>query len=239
MTHTRATNDDAPRGLVVVTGASSGIGAAIVQRLAREGYDVTGVSRRPAPQIANWVAADLGDAEAARSVAARVSGPIYGIVHAAGHQIAEPLGALDPGSMDSMWQVHVASAAALVDALSDRLMPGGRIVLLGSRTMTGAAGKSQYAATKAALPAMARSWAAELAPRRVTVNVVAPGPTDTPMLADPRRAGVAPLTPPLGRLVEPAEVAGLVAFLIGSPGAMITGQTLVICGGTSLPGVDR
>ncbi|MBX4341460.1 SDR family oxidoreductase, partial [Mycobacterium tuberculosis] len=76
--------------------------------------------------------------------------------------------------------------------------PGGRIVLLGSRTSRGAAGRSQYAATKAALVALARSWAAELAPAGVTVNVVAPGATDTPMLHQPGRESSPPRLPPLG-----------------------------------------
>jgi NAD(P)-dependent dehydrogenase (short-subunit alcohol dehydrogenase family) len=101
--------------------------------------------------------------------------------------------------------------------------------------MTGVPGKSQYAATKAALVALARSWAAELAPRRITVNVVAPGPTRTAMLDDPNRSTTPPRLPPLGRLVEPAEVAALTRFLIEPSGAMVTGQTLVICGGASLP----
>ncbi len=108
-------------------------------------------------------------------------------------------------------------------------------MLVGSRTMTGVPGKSQYAATKAALAAMARAWAAELAPRRITVNVVAPGPTRTAMLDDPNRASVPPVVPPLGRLVEPAEVAALTRFLLEPTGAMVTGQTIVMCGGASLP----
>lgn len=100
--------------------------------------------------------------------------------------------------------------------------------------MVGVPGKSQYAATKAALAALARSWAAELADRRITVNVVAPGPTATPMLEDPNRAATPPRVPPLGRLIEPAEVAALTRFLLEETGAMVTGQTIVMCGGSSL-----
>jgi NAD(P)-dependent dehydrogenase (short-subunit alcohol dehydrogenase family) len=97
-----------------------------------------------------------------------------------------------------MWRVHVQSATVLLDTLVNRLPDGARVVLIGSRTATGVAGKSQYAATKAALVALARSWAAELVGRAITVNVVAPGPTDIPMLSDPGRAhspGVAAARP--------------------------------------------
>jgi len=111
---------------------------------------------------------------------------------------------------------------------------GGRIIFIGSRTAAGASGRGQYAATKAALVALARSWAIELAPRRITVNVVAPAATDTPMLHDPARAAAAPRMPPIGRYIQPSEVAAMVAFLLGPEAGAITGQNLVICGGSSL-----
>ena len=133
-----------------------------------------------------------------------------------------------------MWRLHVDAPTRLLDALAGELPDGARVVLIGSRTATGVAGKSQYAATKAALVGLARSWAIELAPRRITVNVVAPGPTATPMLADPGRAATPPRLPALGRFVEPSEVAGLTAFLLGPEGGSVTGQQLVICGGASL-----
>ena len=99
----------------------------------------------------------------------------------------------------------------------------------------GVAGKSQYAPTKAALDGLARSTGIELASRQITVNVVAPGTTETSMLADPARSATPPpKPPPLGRFVQPEEVADLVAFLRGPSGCAITGQRLVICAGASL-----
>jgi NAD(P)-dependent dehydrogenase (short-subunit alcohol dehydrogenase family) len=92
-------------------------------------------------------------------------------VHAAGLLQSAPLGQLSADDGEQMWQMHMQAVSTLANALAPRLPGGGRIVLIGSRTMTGVAGKSQYAATKAALLAMARSWAAELAARCVTVNV--------------------------------------------------------------------
>jgi NAD(P)-dependent dehydrogenase (short-subunit alcohol dehydrogenase family) len=219
----------------LVTGASSGIGAAVTDRLLTDGWAVTAVSRTaPAERPGlTWVSADLDDIAAVPERLADVE-PLDAVVHAAGVQRSGPLGALSAEDGELMWRLHVAAATAVVDAVIDRMHDGGRIVLMGSRTATGVAGKSQYAATKAALIGLARSWAMELAPRRVTVNVVAPGPTDTPMLTDPGRASTPPQPPALGRFVEPAEVAALTAFLLGPEGGMITGQQLVICGGASL-----
>ncbi|KLU09909.1 MULTISPECIES: SDR family NAD(P)-dependent oxidoreductase [Kocuria] len=223
----------APHALV--TGCSSGIGRAVAQALLDDGWRVTGLSRRR-PDLAGdltWLPADLSRTEQLRAVVEGVD-DLTAVVHAAGFQRAQPLGRLEDGALREMLAVHVEAAATLVDALSGRIAEGGRVVLVGSRTATGAAGKSQYAATKAALVGMARSWAMELAPRRITVNVVAPGPTDTPMLHDPGRAAVPPAVPPLGELVDPADVAALTGFLLGPHGRSITGQVLTVCGGASL-----
>ena len=224
----------------VVTGASSGIGLAIAHDLVGAGWHVLGLSRSRGAlsDAATWVPCDLADVisadEAVRVVRGTAAGGVDAIVHAAGLQYSAVLGELRPEQGERMWAVHVRGAELVVGGLVESLVDGGRVVLVGSRTMTGVPGKSQYAATKAALAAMARAWAAALAPRGITVNVVAPGPTRTAMVDDPNRASVPPVVPPLGRLVEPSEVAALVRFLLEPTGAMVTGQTLVICGGASL-----
>ena len=82
---------------------------------------------------------------------------------------------------------------------------------------------------------LALSWAAEVVARGVTVNVLSPAATETPMLVDPSRASSQPRLPPIGRLIQPQEVAALVAFLLSEAAAAITGQDLQICGGSSLP----
>ena len=219
----------------VVTGSSSGIGAAIVDRLLREGWTVTGLSRTdPGKRPAGFShrAVDLLD-PAALAPAMEGLRP-RALVHAAGLMRTAPLGSLDPEAGRIMWQLHVEVASRLADALVPGMADGGRVVLVGSRTATGAAGRSQYAATKAAMLGLARSWAAELAPRGITVNVVAPAATDTPMLRDPGRQGVAPKLPPIGRLIDPSEIAALTAFLLGPEAGAITGQQIVVCGGSSL-----
>jgi 3-oxoacyl-[acyl-carrier protein] reductase len=110
----------------------------------------------------------------------------------------------------------------------------GRIVLVGSRVSRGAPGRGQYAATKAALVALARSWAAEAVADGVTVNVVAPGATQTGMSQDAARQSVPQRVPPIGRLIRPDEIASLVGYLLSDAAAAITGQEIQICGGGSL-----
>lgn len=222
--------------VALVTGVSSGIGEAIASRLLADGWQVIGLSRsRPALQHPDlrWVHADLADS-ASLDEALQDIQPLDAIVHAAGFMRTAPLGELLAEDGQAMWQVHVAAATQLVDSLIGRLRVPGRIVLLGSRTMNGAAGRSQYAATKAALVGLVRSWAIELAPKGITVNLVAPGATETPMLTAPGREGTPPRKPPIGRFVQPEEVAAMTAFLLGPQAGAITGQSLVICGGASL-----
>lgn len=219
----------------LVTGASSGIGAAIVQRLLRDGWRVTGISRRPVTfdhPAFDHLPLDLNDVDTIASAVAAIAPTA--LVHAAGMLKVGPLGSLSHDDGAAMWRLHVDVAERLADALVPRLPQGGRIVFIGSRTASGAAGRGQYAATKAALVALARSWASELAPRGITINVVAPAATETPMLNDTTRANVAPKLPPIGRFIQPEEVAAAVAFLLSEEAAAITGQQLVICGGSSL-----
>ncbi|AXJ10194.1 SDR family NAD(P)-dependent oxidoreductase [Arthrobacter sp. PM3] len=219
----------------VVTGCSSGIGKAIAARLLADGWQVTGLSRSK-PELGpgfQWRPADLADPASLAEVVEDLA-PANALVHAAGFQRTALLGELDPAALAGMFTVHVAAASTLANALVPNMPDGGRVLLLGSRTSTGAPGKSQYAATKAALLGMGRTWAQELAPRGITVNVLSPGPTDTPMLADPGRSATPPIMPALGQLVDPEDVAALAGFLLGSHGKSITGQNYVICGGASL-----
>ena len=229
-------NAQARPGRAVVTGASSGIGLAIASRLLADGWNVVGLDKaQPDQPSAHFrpVAVDLTDSKRLSVVLGQLDG-ITAVVHAAGFMRTAPLGSLASDDGLAMWRLHVDAAAAIANVLLPRMNAGGRMVLIGSRTSSGAAGRSQYAAVKAALVGMARSWAAELAPRGITVNVIAPGATETPMLRDPARAGTPPRLPPIGRFILPDEVAALAAFLLGPDAAAITGQQIVMCGGGSL-----
>lgn len=223
----------APPRTVLVTGSSSGIGAAIARRLAGGGWSVIGVDLEPA-EIAgvDHRVADLSEAEEVLRLAKGLS-PVQAFVHAAGFMRTGTLQDLDPADGAAMWAVHVQALVLLSQALCPSMGAGGRLVAIGSRTSAGAAGKSQYAACKAAVTALIRSWALELAPQGITANVIAPAATETGMLNDPART-VAPVMPPIGRFILPEEIAAYVAFILSPDAAAITGQELLVCGGASL-----
>jgi NAD(P)-dependent dehydrogenase (short-subunit alcohol dehydrogenase family) len=232
-------SSEVAEGRAVVTGATGGIGQAIVRRLLDAGWSVTGLDIGPAiarHAAYRHIAVDLCDDQATRE-ALRLLTDVRALVHAAGVLRVGSLAQLDTLDGERMWKLHVDAGVRLAKALAPNMAArgGGRVVLIGSRVAQGMPGRSQYAASKAALVALARSWAAELADQGVTVNVVSPGATQTNMLNDPARAASAPRLPPIGRMIQPVEIAALVAFLLSPEAAAITGQDIAICGGASLP----
>lgn len=220
----------------LITGVSSGIGAATADKLLEEGWRVTGLSRTLVKRDSDAfvsLSVDLFDTAALKRALVSLP-PVDAVIHAAGMMKAAPLGDLDEETSEKLWQLHIRVAEVLANQLAPQLPTGGRIVLIGSRTSTGAAGRSQYVSTKSAMKGMVRSWAAELASRGITANIVAPGATATPMLSQPGRESSPPKMPPIGRYIQPEEVAALVGYLLSPAADAITGQELVICGGGSL-----
>ena len=222
-----------------VTGSSSGIGRAVAQALLAEGWRVSGLDLAP-PSIEHPdfepLRVDLIDGAATEAAAGRLP-PVQALVHAAGVLRVGPLGQLAADNGELMWRLHVEAVTRIGNVLLPAMAQAGRgrVVLIGSRVAQGKAGRSQYAATKAALVGLARSWAAEVVARGVTVNVVSPAATQTAMLNDPARRSETPALPPIGRLIRPDEIAALVSFLLSPAAAPITGQDIQICGGASLP----
>lgn len=225
----------------LVTGTTSGIGLAIAQTLLDKGWQVSGLDLAP-PQLVHpafsSLQVDLCDAAATAQAVQTVheAGNVQALVHAAGVLRVGRLGTLSDEDSALMWRLHVDAATRLANQVVPAMAQAGsgRVVLIGSRVSGGMPGRSQYAATKAALVALARSWAAETAARGVTVNVIAPAATETAMLADPARASTTPKLPPLGRLIRPTEIAALACFLLSADAAAITGQEIQVCGGASL-----
>ena len=116
----------------------------------------------------------------------------------------------------------------------------GRVVLMSTRAIVGLARRTVYSATKAGMVGMARTWALELAPHGITVNAIAPGPiADTEMFHDlipedsPQLAKVVQSVP-VGRIGRPDDIARAVMFFLGPDADFVTGQTLFVCGGTSV-----
>ncbi|MBA4338148.1 MAG: oxidoreductase [Hyphomonas sp.] len=225
-----------PARRVLVTGSSSGIGSAIAKRLHGEGWTVIGldiVAAESAPWLHAQIIADLTQLQDLEQKVTPHS-PFLALVHSAGFMRTAPLESLDTEDGRAMWSVHVQGLTVLAKLLVPAMPAGGRVLAIGSRTSRGAAGRSQYAAAKSAINALIRSWAIELAPRGITANVISPAATETPMLSDPSRAGVRPVLPPIGRYVDSAEIAAYASFILSPEAGAITGQELLICGGSSL-----
>ena len=235
----------APR--VWLTGASSGIGACLVKMLAEQGSEVVCFSRRPAaaesPRVKS-VAVDLADPDATRQAfrEAAEGFPANCLVHNAGVIRERPLPEVTQDDMDALSRLHMGAAVAMVQANLDCMREAGwgRIVLMSSRAVVGLAKRTAYASTKAGMLGLARTWALELAPLKVTANVILPGPiADTEMFDDvvrpgSERASRLASSIPLGRLGRPEDVARAAMFFLDRASGFVTGQTLYVCGGTSV-----
>ena len=238
----------------LVTGGSRGIGAAIVRRLAEAGADVaftynTGVDEAAAVaedvrglgRAATPIAADLVNADTASQVvhaAVESFGRLDILVNNAGITAWGPLTGVDVEDFDRLIAVNTRAPFLLTGAAASVLSDGGRIINISSAvTSTALAGGSLYSGSKAFIDQITKIAAIELAPRRITVNAVAPGTTATGRLANPtsekrRQMGEA-FT--LGRIGEPADTAALVAFLASDEAGFITGQVIYNNGGQLRP----
>jgi 3-oxoacyl-[acyl-carrier protein] reductase len=231
--------------ITLVTGATRGIGRAIAENLAGRNHRVVGIARNKVDDTfpGEVFVADLRDTESVKraldDIVTRYE--ITGLVNNAGINHLQKLGEIDLGSFDEVIAVNLRAAIQCAQAVLPAMLRArfGRIVNITSRASLGRANSSSYSAAKAGLAAITRSWAIELADKNITVNAVGPGPTETEMWnnnnppeSPATRAYVARI--PMGRLGQPAEVAGAVAYFMSEEAGFVTGQHLFVCGGLSI-----
>jgi 3-oxoacyl-[acyl-carrier protein] reductase len=235
--------------VALVTGGSRGIGAAIARRLAQDGAKVAvnySSSKQAAEAVVRTIKEDGGEAVLAPGDVSAKDGPAkiaaaardaFGridiLVNNAGVLDIATLGDATPEHFEKVFAVNVFGVAAMTRAAAPHLPDGGRVIHTSSIGARAAIpGLSAYIASKAAVDALTRSFAAELGPRGITVNAVAPGTTDTDMLIrDPKFLEEAVAKTPLGRVGRPADIAGTVAFLASADAAWVTGQVIDTSGG--------
>ena len=231
----------------IVTGGSTGIGVAICRSLLDQGCNVVCLARRPAglssPRLRS-VLVDLGDVEATRQAAREVAQaePVTIVVHNAGTIREKPIEDVPVSDVDALVHLHLAAPLLLVQETlpAMRAAAFGRVVLISSRAVLGLAKRTAYAATKAGMLGLARTWALELGPSGITVNVVAPGPIeetemfDNVVPKDSARKVALAQSIPVRRLGLPQDVARAVAFFTDPAAGFVTGQTLYVCGGASV-----
>ncbi|UIJ71113.1 SDR family oxidoreductase [Aurantimonas sp. HBX-1] len=237
--------------VAIVTGASHGIGAAVAERLAKDGMAVVAnyaAGNEQADALVAKIAAtggkaiavkaDVSDPAAVRALfdaAEQAFGGIDVLVNNAGVMHLTPIAEAQDDAFDKTIAVNLKGAFNGLREAGRRFGEGGRIVSFSSSVV----GLYQptyalYAATKAGIEAMTRIAAKELGPRGITVNAVSPGPVDTPLFTNGKsqeQIDAIRKANPFSRLGEPEDIARVVSFLVGSDGGWVNGQVLRANGG--------
>lgn len=244
--------------VAVVTGGGQGIGRALTLRLAAEGAKVAIFDLSPAAgeetaalagdAIVRTYAVDVGDQDAVDAAVAHVEqelGPIWTLVNNAGWDKPAPFLSTDKTLWDKIIRINLYGPlhthAAIAPLMVERR--GGRIINIASdAARVGTSNEAVYSACKGGLISFTKSIARELASKNVLLNVVCPGPTNTPMMASVLGEGEQAVKwkdamvrgIPLKRMGEPDDYAGIVAFLASDDASFITGQTFSVSGGMNM-----
>ena len=245
----------------LVTGAGSGIGRAIAQRLAADGarVAVADINAEEAGKTEQFIRAaggealalgvDITDFEAVRSAVSQAQerlGRIDVLVNNAGWDRVEPFIKNTPALWDQLIAVNLKGPIHCCRAVLDGMIAGGggKIVSISSdAARVGSTGEAVYAACKGGIISFSKTLARELARHTITVNVICPGPTDTPLLKEVTAGEqgakiIEAMTRavPLRRLWRPEEIAAAVAFFASADADFITGQVLSVSGGLTMAG---
>ncbi|UPG94337.1 SDR family oxidoreductase [Luteibacter aegosomatissinici] len=229
----------------LITGASKGIGRALSDMLAAQGHRVVGVARNANDPTfpGELVAIDLSDRAATDAgLEALVARHDFdGVVNNVALVRPQRIGDVDLDELDLTLRVNLHPTVQAVQAL----LPGmrergwGRIINISSLTILGMVERTAYAAAKSAMVSFTRSWGLELARTGITVNSVAPGPTETVLFRENNPPGSEGekrylASVPMNRFGKPEEIAATIAFLLGDEASFMTGQTLFVDGGASI-----
>lgn len=229
--------------VVLVTGGSRGIGLACAQRFAALGDKVAVTyNSSPPPSEFFGVKCDVtsvDEVDAAFKAVEEHFGPVEILVANAGITKDTLLLRMSEDDFASVVNANLTGAYRVTKRAAQGMLRArkGRVILMSSVVgLLGSAGQANYAASKAGLVGFARSLARELGSRSITVNVVAPGPVSTDMTAALGQDRLDQLTAavPLGRMAEPGEIAGVVAFLASDDAAYITGAVIPVDGGLGM-----
>ncbi|KRC70912.1 3-oxoacyl-[acyl-carrier-protein] reductase FabG [compost metagenome] len=240
-----------PQRIALVTGGSRGIGAAIVRRLARDGFAV-GINYASSAAEAEALAGEIRQA-GGRAIAVRADvsqaaqvramfdavedglGRIDVLVNSAGILKVQPLADTSDDVYDQTFDINTRGTFNTLREASARLADGGSIVNVSSTTIAlNLPGYAVYIASKAAVESFTQVYAKELRGRRITVNAVAPGPVATELFLkgkSPELIEHYAKMPPLERLGQPDDISGVVAFLAGPDSGWVNGQILRANGG--------